>query len=96
MKDKNSDLLTSIYEMFGEIKSLEVEMAFIHLLNNPELLKKSNEIQVLQALIIRNLQYGNYRSVIRYFVALKKLVKEFKIYDGEVKSIITTSLLENR
>lgn len=90
----NSSLLASIQKLNEDIKRLFGTMTFVHLLNDNSLKKKTNSIILLQGLINRNLQIGNYRSVIRYFITLNILVKELKKYDSVVKEMITDLLLK--
>lgn len=90
----NSSLLASIQRLNDDIKRLCGTMTFVHLLNDNRLKKKADSIILLQGLINRNLQIGNYRSVIRYFITLNILVKELKKYDSVVKEKITYLLLK--
>lgn len=94
MEIDNSSLLASIQKLNEDIKRLCVTMTFVHLLNDSRLKKKTNSIILLQGLINRNLQIGNYRSVIRYFITLNILVKELKKYDSIVKEKITDLMLK--
>ncbi len=94
MGSDNSSLLASIQKLNEDIKRLCGTMTFVHLLNDNSLKKKTNSIILLQGLINRNLQIGNYRSVIRYFITLNIVVKELKKYDCVVKEMITDSLLK--
>lgn len=94
MEIDNSSLLASIQKLNEDIKRLCVTMTFVHLLNDSRLKKKTNSIILLQGLINRNLQIGNYRSVIRYFITLNILVKELKKYDNIVKEKITDLMLK--
>lgn len=94
MEIDNSSLLASIQKLNEDIKRLCGTMTFVHLLNDNRLKKKTNSIILLQGLINRNLQIGNYRSVIRYFITLNILVKELKKYDSAVKEKITDLMLK--
>ena len=94
MEIDNSSLLASIQKLNEDINRLCGAMTFVHLLNDSRLKKKTNSIILLQGLINRNLQIGNYRSVIRYFITLNILVKELKKYDSIVKEKITDLMLK--
>ena len=89
------ELISSANKLFGEMNELELEIVFIHLLKKPQLVKKANAMRLLRLMINRNIQYGNYRSAIRYLLLLKLLVKEMQKYSAELKDIITNILLKN-
>ncbi len=94
MEPENTQLVLSIQQLYKEIDELQFGLTFIQLLNKPVFVRKAKSIQVLQILINRHLQYGNYRSVLRYFLTLRRLVLELKPYDVEVRDRITAVLLK--
>ena len=89
----NKGLLSLIQKLNEEIKKLGATIIFINLLNDNSLIKKADSIILLQGLINRNLQVGNYRSVLHYVIALNILVRDLKRYDIVVREKITHFLL---
>ncbi len=94
MEPENTQLVLSIQQLYKEIDELQFGLTFIQLLNKPVFVRKAKSIQMLQILINRHLQYGNYRSVLRYFLTLRRLVLELKPYNAEVRDRITAVLLK--
>lgn len=89
------ELLVAIDNFDKELREIQEFLPFFKLMNDSSICaeKRMKEILVLRKIVNYQLQIGNYRRAIRYFLAVKLLLNDLKPYKKKAAKRATEYML---
>ena len=89
------ELLVAIDNFDRELREIQEFLPFCKLINESSICaeKRMKEILVLRKIVNYQLQIGNYRRAIRYFLAVKLLLNDLKSYKKKAVKRATEYML---